>query len=382
LTAWHRHETSPSWLGSRHVEAACWSLLANTIAGLVEHLCETAWWEPSAVIEQHILATYTAGRSILRHRENGTLEWLLRPRIAASLVKAGGQAYLLKAWLAKNAGHQWASEARQLITDVDQLAQRQKEPQNPSEAAASGLTVAALIDKAKLPAMVKRTLVDVVSNAFALQLDNLTRAEIDIIEKCRRAVSVHPDHRDNAHGQRLFDTVLLWTVRFVYARLELTQKDDPTVAYLFERPDGKLVHEDELQEDYFRWLSTNAAGTDLEPTNLGGGRGDLKLKSRGERIVIEVKREVNDSSFDAIADSYAAQVTDYQNVSIRLGFLLALDLVTANSEGTPHISTLFDTRDIMRTGEVVPRSITIVKVPGRRMRPSDLTKSAKSKTIR
>lgn len=151
------------------------------------------------------------------------------------------------------------------------------------------------------------------------------------------------------------------------------------MAYLFERADGMLAHEDELQADYFRWLSTTAAGTDLEPTNIGGGRGDLKLKSSGERLVVEVKREMSDSSFDAIAASYSAQATDYQNVSIRLGFLLVLDLTAKNSKGTPHITTLFETRAIPRPAESVPRSITIVKVPGRRRRPSDLTRATKSK---
>ena len=100
--------------------------MANTIAGLVEHLDETAWWDPSAVIEQHILATYTAGRSILRRRENGTLETFLRPRIAASLGRAEGQAYLLKTWLTKNAAHEWANEARQLITEVDRLVEQKR----------------------------------------------------------------------------------------------------------------------------------------------------------------------------------------------------------------------------------------------------------------
>jgi hypothetical protein len=306
----------------------------------------------------------------------------LRPRITASLARVEGQAYQLKTWLRKNAAHEWADEARQLIKEVDRLVEREKGPQNPSAAATPGLTVAALIDKAGFTAEVKSSLAVVVSNAFAVQLDNLTRAEVEIIERCREAVAVHPDHRDNQHGQRLFDTVLLWTVRFVYTRLEVMQKDDPTVAYLFERTDGTLAHEDDLQADYFRWLSTNAAGTDLEPTNLGGGRGDLKLKSSGERLVIEVKREMSDSSFDTIAASYAAQSTDYQNVSIRLGFLLVLDLVASNSEGTPHITTLFESRAIRRTGELVPRSITIVKVPGRRKRPSDLTKAAKSDKVR
>ncbi len=382
LTAWHRDDNSPSWLGSRHTEAACWTVMANTIAGLVEHLDETAWWDPSAVIEHHLLATYTAGRSILRRRTDGSLGMLLQPRITASLARVKGQAYQLKIWLSKNAANPWADEARDLIKAVDQFVEREKGYQNPSEATAPCLTVAALIDKAGLPAVVKGSLTAVVSNAFTLQLANLTLAEVEIIERCRAAVAVHPDHHDNPHGQRLFDTVLLWTVRFVYTRLEVTQKDDPTVAYLFERADGKVAHEDELQADYFRWLSTSTAGTDIEPTNLGGGRGDLKLKSSGERLVIEVKREMSDSSFDAIAASYAAQSTDYQNVSIRLGFLLVLDLAASNGDGTPHITTLFETRDIRRPGEIVPRSITMVKLPGRRKRPSDLTKAAKSRKVR
>ena len=138
LSAWHQSDNSPSWLGSRHAEAACWSLIANTIAGLVEHLDEAAWWEPSAVIEQHILAAYTAGRSILRRREDGALEMFLRPRITASLAKAEGQAYQLKTWLRKNATHEWANEAQQLIDAVDRLVEREKRPQNPSTAAALG----------------------------------------------------------------------------------------------------------------------------------------------------------------------------------------------------------------------------------------------------
>jgi len=156
-----------------------------------------------------------------------------------------------------------------------------------------------------------------------------------------------------------------------------TLKDDPTVTYLFERADGKLAHENELQADFFRWLSSSTAGSDLEPTNLGGGRADLRLKSSSERLVIEVKRESVDSSFDAIAASYAAQTTDYQNVSIRLGFLLVLDLATPNREGTPHITSLVHMREIQRTGEETSRLITIIKVPGRRLRPSDLTRLSK-----
>ncbi|AJY71971.1 hypothetical protein RW64_16445 [Geobacter sulfurreducens] len=264
-----------------------------------------------------------------------------------------------------------------MISQINQLMEKGSKPENPAEAAVVWPPVAALVAQAHLPPAIKKRLFNMVSNAFSLHLDNLTMAEINVIVECQESVDNHPDYRNNPNGERLFDAALLWTVRFLYNRLEVTKKDDPSVGYLFEPVDGKLPHEDELQQDYFRWISNVVAGSDLEPTNLGGGRADLRLKSSGERLVIEVKRETHDCSFEALATYYAAQATDYQNVSIRLGVLLVLDLATPNREGTPHITSLVQSRKVQRIGEDQSRQIIIVKVPGRRKRPSDLTKFAK-----
>jgi len=114
----------------------------------------------------------------------------------------------------------------------------------------------------------------------------------------------------------------------------------------------------------------------MEPTNLGGGRADVALKATGERMVIEIKREMDDASFDSLASHYAGQTTDYQNVSIRLGFLLVLDLTAPKLEGTPHIRSLMQCRSIQRLGETEPRHVVIVKVPGRRYLPSGISKNA------
>jgi len=377
LKAWHDTHDSPSWLGSRRTEAACWNVLASMITGLVEHLDEASWWEPAIVIEQHVLAVYNAGRSVLRRNRSGSLEELLRPRIAATIATREGQAYQLKGWLQRNASHEWADQAHELINQIDQFMEKGSTQGNSIEAAGVWPPVAALIAQAHLPPEIKKRLFNTVSNAFSLHLDNLTMAEINVIVACQESVETHPDYRNNPHGARLFDTALLWTVRFLYTRLEVTKKDDPSVGYLFEKEGGKLPHEDELQHDYFRWVSTVAAGSDLEPTNQGGGRADLCLKSSGERLVIEVKRETHDCSFDALVTYYSAQTTDYQNVSIRLGILLVLDLATSNREGTPHITSLVQSRKVQRIGEDQPRHIIIVKVPGRRKRPSDLTKLAR-----
>lgn len=96
----------------------------------------------------------------------------------------------------------------------------------------------------------------------------------------------------------------------------------------------------------------------------------MALKATGERIVIEVKREMQNASFDAIAKNYAGQTTEYQNISIRLGFLLVLDLTEAKRTGATHIRSLVECRKIVRTGEDEPRYIVMVKVPGRRYSPS------------
>jgi hypothetical protein len=382
LSAWFDTQESPSWLGTRRLEAVYWNQLALAMEGLLGRLDEASWWEPAAVIEQHVLAVYDANRVILRRGPDGTINFLLRPRIAASLARNRGQAYQLKTWLHKNVSHEWASEAQNLLDEVEGMASGTDSPVNPTDATVEQPSIAALIDKRDLPESTKNTLMQVIGNAISVHVDNLTGAEVDIIEDTVKSVQYHPDYQKNQHARRLFDTLLLWVVRFLFNRLEVTKADDPTVEYLFQRADGAKVKEDALQDDFFRWLTTNAAGSDLEPTNLGGGRADIKLKSSSERVVIEVKRELMDSSFDALAVSYQAQATDYQNVSVRLGFLLVLDLSNKTDEGTPHIRSLVQIRSVQRPREDHPRLLVIIKVPGNRKRPSDLTNIAKKNNKR
>lgn len=370
--------SGPPWLGARQAEAACWSALASAIAGLASSLDEPSWWEPLAVIEEGLLSVYNAGRSILLRDRHGGIEAMVRPRIRASVATQAGQAHQVRTWLQQNATHEWAAEAQDLIAQIDAISEQSGSPRRPSEAASERTSLAAIIARSNIPEEQRNVLFDVVANAVSLQLANLTGAETCVIESCCREASGHTDYSTNINGARLFDTVLLWLVRFVFNRLELTKGDDPTGAYLFERDDGSLPHEEELQQDFFRWVATYTAGSDLEPTNIASGRADIRLRSGPERLVVEVKREERDCSFDALFKSYAAQTTDYQNVSIRLGVLLVLDLATPNREGTPHLTSLFEMRHVRRCGESWSRLILIVKVPGRRKRPSDLTKLSKT----
>lgn len=376
LSAWHLDERGPSWLGARRTEGVCWSVLTSRLVDLTAHLDEASWWEPVVVIEECVLAAYNAGRSILRRNDAGNIEAMLRPRIAAAMAEREGQAHHLKTWLTRNMEHEWADGAKELIRNIDELVAGTRGTPNPPGAAIGEPTIAALIERADIPPEVKARLGRVVVDAVLIQMRNLTAAECEIIETATTFVSDHTDYRHNRNGQVLFHTLLVWIVRFLSIRLEITKGDDPTAAYLFETDPSNLPHEDRLQADFFRYLAPNAAGSDLEVTNIGGGRADIRLKSGSERIVVEVKRELRDSSFESIAASYAAQTTEYQNVSIRLGFLLVLDLTEGNLAGSPHITSLVETREVQRASEGLPRIVTIVKVPGRRNSPSALSKKA------
>lgn len=382
MTAMQGEATSPAWLGARRAEATCWNVLASQLVTLVEHLDQPSWWNPQAIIEQYLLSAYCAGRAILRQHGKDGIENIIRPRIERQMAAKEGLAHQLRMWVEQNVGHEYRSDADMLVSNIEAYLYNRAGPTRPSEAAPDWSSIAALIERTNAPDQLKRVFLSVLTSAIALNLENMTVAAMEVIQACHAAVSTHPDHAKNPHGARLFDAALYWTVQFLLNRLELTQKDDPSVSYLFEREDSSLPTESALQEDYYRFLSIYAAGTDLEPMNIGGGRADLRMRSSGERLVIEVKRESADCSFDGLAAAYAAQTTDYQNVSIRIGFLLVLDQCTPNLEGTPHISSLVEPRKVTRTGESVPRVVVIVRVPGRRRRPSDLTKIAKSSVVK
>jgi hypothetical protein len=379
LGAWSNAAELPPWLGLRRLQAIYWNQLALTLNNLALHLDEASWWEPSAVIEQYLLAVYTASRTLLRRTVNGGLEELIRPRISTTVSRQQGQAYALKSWVRRNLQHDWATEAKQLLSDVDRLVAESGATVNPTKAALAGTSLVALIDKSEFPDEIKQRLSSVVENAVGLHIENMTKAEAEIIANASELAEMYPDYRDNPHGRRLFDAILLWLIQFLYNRLEMTRADDPTVAYLFQRDDSTLPSEDLLQEDFFRWLFTNVAGSGLEATNVGSGRADILVRSSNERIVVEIKRELSDSSFESLAASYQAQTTDYQNVSVRLGFLFVLDLVSTNDQGTPHISSLVRAQSVQRVREDSSRLLVIVKVPGNRKRPSDLTKAAKGR---
>lgn len=376
VKAWYSSPDDPAWLGSRVVEGVRWGMLAGRLRSLAEHLEAVSWYEPAQVVEDHLIACYSASRSILRRPRGGGVEALTCPRIEGSLARTVAHADLLKKWLRLNAEHEWQAEAHALYGRVDALI-REGVPSSPTEAATVWPPVAALLTAAAIPESAKKAALLALQGAFEVQIGNASESEFALLAHCLEQVSGARDYQSNAIGRKLFGTVLIATIRFLSLRLSMSRKDDPGVAYMFESEDGKLPHESELQADYHRFMYSCLGGTEIEVPNVAGGRADVRFVCGPERLVTEVKRDSSDCSFEALETAYAAQTTDYQNVSVRLGFLLVLDQTERRVGGTPHISALVRASTIVRTDETEPRRLITVRVPGRRLLPSGLTVEAK-----
>jgi hypothetical protein len=109
----------------------------------------------------------------------------------------------------------------------------------------------------------------------------------------------------------------------------------------------------------------------LEVSDIAAGRADILVELNRTRLVIEVKREDADASYDALLRRYGSQAAEYSNTSARLGFLLVLDRSRADGSAG-HIEEKVAVRTVRKTGDTEDRMLVIVVMPGRRKRPSSM----------
>ncbi len=372
---WNRSAVTPPWLIDASTQLLFWEAFADKLANLAEELLRPAWYEPAVVVEQYLSALWSVSRSLLARNQDSAVELLVRPRIEGSIGANASNCFLLKEWLRRNTQHENFDVISDIGKRIDEIAAKDSRDQQIVDDDAAVQTLCCSLANSNLSD--RKAISQVIEDTHSLSLENITENELALIVDCISFVRQHPDYQKHVY-RRLFNAILLWTVRFLSSRLEMTKKDEPSIEYLFKQEGGKKPTEDKLQADYKNVMLSNVGGTEIEVPNVASGRADVLFRLRTERIVTEVKREERDSSFESLVAEYSGQSSDYQNVSGRLGFVLVLDQTTQET-GTPHISTLVKVDCLIRPGETDPRLLVFVKVPGERTRPSDLTKAAKQK---
>ncbi len=377
LAAYHYNEDEPAWLGARRFQSACWQQLACKLATLAERLDEPSWYEPALTIEQHILPIYTASRTMFRRTATGSLEGLVRPAIENGLLETKANAYVLRRWIEENGSHDSREVAQELYDRLEKII-TDGATAPPTTAATDWSPVAALLNMTSLSSGEKVRLIPLFSDVLRLQLSNIDSTTTAVIETCLSSVENHPDFKFSMELRQLYGAVLMSSIQFLSSRLSGTAHHYPHFKYLFESRDGRMPTESDLHHDYVQFLSGFWLGTNIEVSDVGGGRADVQFRLGPESLVCEVKREESDASFSNLEAVYLEQTVAYQVRSARLGFLLVLDLTDEAKGMAKHISELVKPTEYLRVGETQPRHCLILKVPGRKQLPSALTAAAVS----
>lgn len=374
LRLYHRSTCDPPWLGARSLEVVQWTQLAENLQRLDDGLVSPAWYEPASMIELHLLPIFQASRAIFRMDEEGAIERLVQPKIVSCIAEQPAFATLLRTWLQRNAGSDLSDCAEELLGKVGSAKPAQVTRRVLCSSSRRDLIVNVVADLMPQPDRGER-LARVMQSAFGVFLETLTEAQLAVLNEQIAAIESHPDYQRSPVVQRLFNTLILWLTSFVSSRLEMTVGHESNVSYLFRAADGTKAHESALQADLLTQLRPFLLGTEIEVSDIGGGRADVFVQLRAEHLVIEVKREERDCSFSSLEQAYSSQTCEYQNTSARIGFLIVLD--QTDRQGTSlHLRDLFKTVDVQRTNEQEPRRILIIKMPGERLRPSDQTKAS------
>lgn len=368
LEVYHVSPCDSPWLGARNTQIILWGIFAERLDQCANSMTDNGWLEPDPVIRNHLLAVLSVNRSIIQRDSAGIIKAIVKPRILDSMATHSWQRGVLQKWIARNQGHEEAMMAQSLLDEITTQGSAL-----PDGNASDGISrLSHLIDSRGLSPVTAHMMIGAVFDSQLQYLTDLSETSVGIFERCIEAVKTHYDFANNNNGGSLFRTVLLWTVSFLDSRCNMGRKNAP-VQYLFEAVGKPLPKEESLQQDYSQMMRSMVGhGSRIEMPDIAGGRADVWFKLGAEQLVVEVKREMSNSSFEALERAYSAQAAEYQNTSIRLGFVLVLDLTEVRAGGSIHMSDLVQARPLIRNGETEPRWLVFVKVPGRRLPPNQL----------
>ncbi|GGS61861.1 hypothetical protein AB0E75_31335 [Streptomyces griseoviridis] len=373
--------TRTHWRAGRYDTEAAWYTLSLDLEHADAHLDQRLTTWPNQTI-QHILATYTAHRSVRLQPADAApgLQVLVAPRIEDAFANRQGLLLHLRGLVA-DAPDDWdANAAHQLLQAIDDrlqadAPQAQSEGPGKAAAAASYPELAAELGSqllASLPAHMLTSLQAGLADWEATLISRLPIAQQHIYNDIIAVLKGCDDFQHPTVRQR-FAHLIVQTIRFLHSRTNRARAHHtPRFAYLFApKPGEKLPLEETVQEDLHDYLYGNLEDVDIEVTDRSGGRADIEVRFPGFSTVIECKRTKGKTTRKGLR-RYLGQTVAYQAGGITLGMLVVLDL-------TPKPSWIPNIRDDMWAEHIpspVPeqrdRWAVVVRVPGNRTSPYDM----------
>jgi hypothetical protein len=360
--AWHQSDAADAgeiWVNARNIELINWQTLAIKLEALSGYLVEPSWLEPIIVIEQALLIIYTASRTIFKRHKFGGLETVIQPNIRANLINHRGQIYALEKWLERN-----PSEELREIGDNLRIQLNTTYEESLGKESGAGIN-----NPSMLAPNQRESIKQMLENISNFQTNCISPVTEIILHNCITSLEEINSYKDN-RVKDFFNSVLFQTLRFLENRMNMTRRNNPRLKYLFE----SAPKEHELQMDYYEFVHGNLAVGDVrvEVSDVSSGRADVYFSFNSIKFVVEVKREIQNCSFEDLSQNYIPQASEYQNTNVKLGFLLVLDLTEERLHGAGSIEDHVKVEIIESEHSIIKRAVVIVRVPGRRKTPSSL----------
>ncbi|MFU0507510.1 hypothetical protein [Pseudaminobacter sp. NGMCC 1.201702] len=348
-------------LGHVAAQTSAFTTLSIRLAHLADSLTKRTWLHAAAVINDQLLFAYNASSMVFGPGDGGGVELLIRPRIEKSLVDNHLFMAAIREWLAAYAG----GIDDDLVRDIRAFAERSADP---TDAEAASPLASAILDRAA-DKVGFTELEDVLLFRMDRVRERTTRYIIEAIQTIETAFSELPDFQ-HAEYKAGFMDLAHGVLCFAEDRLNSSYEQNRQAGYLFQHMKANPIEKD-LQQDFHSWSRSRGMAIDDEVKGKGGGRADLRYVYKSCEIVIEVKQETDDASFDALLAGYGSQTSQYQVTNARLGMLLVLDK-TRPGEEPEHLEFIYSPMILTRGPS--DYGILVVKIAALRPKPSEASR--------
>lgn len=375
------------WYGdSKQAALAAWAGVADDLDRLRAEFRKDAFYQ-AEVIVRDLLNVYVSSRSFKVHRRETDIigvQDLIQPVIeggfaskASHLSNLEQHAGMLDARI-REAPLSGLEEQRDAARDIIEIARRAAkggEPSGKGEGGASPPPLPASLsqflqiepaDEAVLRQISPETLAAL---AAAIEQVDSGRRHLNVVQRelyddLRAKLAECSDYKGAVVP--VVDEVLRLVLNFLVSR---TAAESGHYSYLFD----ESAVESHIHEDIYDYLVGNlGARAEYEVSHVGGGRVDLRLKFDGFAVHIEMKVDKTKVSMND-KTAYLKQAATYQGNDIRIGFLVALRHRAFPKGPPPHLKFLMEHTKFDIPGDLEPRHIVTVAVPGSRTKPSDST---------
>ena len=382
--AWHMNSHLPAWRQPVRDAETDWLAVVLALRDATERLSERSWLDTAAAIGQ-IARVYTAERTTAPAPGlTATIRPAVENAVAANAVLAD---QLLRA-----VENDRARDQPLLPAAADELAAviRRRRVQQPGDDDEEGQSADGRL--ARIAPRLER-LGREACRALESALNDDQLAELDALLLSGEAVDINADPILSELRSRIIDA-LSANPRFRGgARAAVVLLLNRTLTFLRDRydrggpllPNGtdiirmlgdgdRVPVEADLQYEFYVWLATSwplAGRVILEQPHVGTGRVDVITHAYDVGLATEVKRELDDSSPDAL-EKYIPQTVQYSGSSEPFSQLLVLDL-TDHSNGARPLLDLAWVAEHRADSCASPQHVIVAVVVGNRPTPRQLT---------